>query len=299
MVGFLATAVFAWTNPTLAPPSGNAPVPINVSGMTQTKTGGLDLATTSGSVGIGYASPTYLFAVGPSAQFQVDGSGNMLRVNNIQYTWPSAQGGASTVLRNDGSGNLSWQAVSSGDGMPPLLVTRANVHSNDALATKDAACISEFGSDYYAAPGQALGVYMRMGSMDSEKLNTADAGVSFDPFADLSNRFNRILGTTFTTAKLLCIWKKAPILFTRTALLATTSLASKDIQCTSEFGAAYQTATPADVVAHAHMGMSGSSNTFNTTDSSSYVFTADTTNDFNYVTLTGAGSYPVACIRKG
>ncbi len=34
--------------------------------------------------------------------------------NTVAYTWPSSQGGANTFLRNDGSGNLTWQAGGGG-----------------------------------------------------------------------------------------------------------------------------------------------------------------------------------------
>ncbi len=38
--------------------------------------------------------------------------------NNIDYDWPGSQGAASTVLTNDGSGNLSWSAAGSGSQTP-------------------------------------------------------------------------------------------------------------------------------------------------------------------------------------
>ena len=131
------------------------------------------------------------------------------------------------------------------------------------------------------------------------RLNTKDSG-SVSLFADFSNRFNRILGNVPTTAKLFCLWKKAPLVFTRTNVLTGTALATKDMQCTSEFGAAYQAATPLDVAALAHMGMSSSFYFFNTTDgTNAYIFYADFTYDFNYVSTSAAGNYPMACVRKG
>jgi len=40
--------------------------------------------------------------------FEVDGIGDLKLLKRVAYSWPSAQGGASTVLANDGSGGLSW-----------------------------------------------------------------------------------------------------------------------------------------------------------------------------------------------
>lgn len=58
--------------------------------------------------------------------FYVDSSGNtatsgtlsifgdLNRINNVAYTWPVSQGAASTYLKNDGTGGLSWATVASG-----------------------------------------------------------------------------------------------------------------------------------------------------------------------------------------
>src|SRR3989344_5249869 len=47
----------AWVEPAVGPTGGTPPPPINTSGFVQTKTGGLNIATVSGSVGIGTTSP--------------------------------------------------------------------------------------------------------------------------------------------------------------------------------------------------------------------------------------------------
>jgi hypothetical protein len=57
-------------------------------------------------VGIGTASPTSLFSVGSSSQFQVDGSGNIVKLNNVTTSFPAAN--AAGALVNDGSGNFSY-----------------------------------------------------------------------------------------------------------------------------------------------------------------------------------------------
>ncbi len=62
----------------------------------------------SGEVGIGTTNPSELFSVGSSSQFRVNSSGDITRIRNIPYHWPTSQGDANSMLVNDGSGNLSW-----------------------------------------------------------------------------------------------------------------------------------------------------------------------------------------------
>lgn len=54
---------------------------------------------------------TDILVVGTNGQitgFRVDANGNITKINNVAYSFPSSQGGANSVLLNDGSGNLSW-----------------------------------------------------------------------------------------------------------------------------------------------------------------------------------------------
>ena len=62
------------------------------------------------NVGIGTASPLEKLSVGSTSQFRVDANGNITRINDIPYTFPSTPGTANQVLINDGSGNLTWSA---------------------------------------------------------------------------------------------------------------------------------------------------------------------------------------------
>ncbi len=63
-------------------------------------------------------TPSSLFTVGNGEGFQVNSSGNVIKVNGISYSWPSGQGTADTFLKNDGSGNLSWaQSLTNGASM--------------------------------------------------------------------------------------------------------------------------------------------------------------------------------------
>lgn len=50
-------------------------------------------------------------ALDVATKFQVDSTGNLIKLNNVSYSWPAVQGGALTVLQNDGAGNLSWSSI--------------------------------------------------------------------------------------------------------------------------------------------------------------------------------------------
>lgn len=58
------------------------------------------------NVGIGTTSPAQIFDIG--GMFQVNSTGNILKINNVATSWPASQGAASTFLQNNGSGTLSW-----------------------------------------------------------------------------------------------------------------------------------------------------------------------------------------------
>jgi hypothetical protein len=66
------------------------------------------LAGYSQNVGIGTANPLEKLSVGITSQFRIDANGNIIRINNIPYSFPSIQGTANQILLNDGSGNLVW-----------------------------------------------------------------------------------------------------------------------------------------------------------------------------------------------
>ena len=85
------------------------------------------------AVGIGTGTPSSLLSVGASSQFQVDSSGNLARINNIPYTFPSAQGAAGTILTNDGYGALSWAENAAQATSAPI----STKSSNYTLTTAD------------------------------------------------------------------------------------------------------------------------------------------------------------------
>jgi hypothetical protein len=70
------------------------------------------IITSAGNVGIGDASPVSLFTVGSGDLFQVNSSGDLVKIDNVTYDWPGSQGGADTYLKNNGSGTLTWDTLS-------------------------------------------------------------------------------------------------------------------------------------------------------------------------------------------
>jgi hypothetical protein len=65
----------------------------------------------SGSVGVGTTNPANTFSIGSGSPFQVNSTGNLVKINNVGYSWPGTVGVANTVLTSDASGNLTWTAA--------------------------------------------------------------------------------------------------------------------------------------------------------------------------------------------
>ncbi|MCX6781610.1 MAG: hypothetical protein NTW66_00585, partial [Candidatus Magasanikbacteria bacterium] len=66
----------------------------------------------NGNFGILDDTPAAALTVGSGDLFQVNSSGNIIRINNVAYSWPSFNNSTSSILLNDGSGNLSWATSS-------------------------------------------------------------------------------------------------------------------------------------------------------------------------------------------
>jgi hypothetical protein len=66
------------------------------------------VVTKNGLVGIGNYAPFSLFSVGDSSQFQINASGDLAKIRNVTYSFPSLQGAEGTVLQNNGNGILEW-----------------------------------------------------------------------------------------------------------------------------------------------------------------------------------------------
>ena len=78
----------------------------------------LILPTSTGNLGIGTGAVilTAKLSVGTGAAFRVDSSGDLIRVNDVLYSWPLAN--APGALTNDGLGGLSWGVGGGGGGSP-------------------------------------------------------------------------------------------------------------------------------------------------------------------------------------
>jgi len=67
----------------------------------------------NGFVGIGTKNPPSMFGIGNGNPFQVDSSGDIVRIKNVQYSWPSSGGVSGSVLTYS-AGNLTWAPASGG-----------------------------------------------------------------------------------------------------------------------------------------------------------------------------------------
>ncbi len=68
-------------------------------------------------IGLGTATPeTRLEVVGTMSGLNLVVSSGGVKINTVQYMFPGTQGGANQTLVNDGYGNLTWGAMSAGNG---------------------------------------------------------------------------------------------------------------------------------------------------------------------------------------
>jgi|ERR1051325_8205083 hypothetical protein len=124
------------------------------------------LPGTDNSIDVGSASKRWanLHALSSVIYGSTSGTITLQAANtttSYSVKWPNAQGGASTILQNDGSGNLSWASVSSFSG-------RAGQQSISSASTSQAVTFSStLGTTNYG-----LVVNMK---------NTTDANPQFQP----------------------------------------------------------------------------------------------------------------------
>jgi hypothetical protein len=105
-----------------------------------------------GKIGIGTTNPISLFSAGINSEFQINSTGNIVKLNNITTSFPSTQGILGSFLINDGTGNLSWSLI---PGVIPTLTTRSVIFcgTNGAYIAQDNANLNW----YYTLKRLAIG----------------------------------------------------------------------------------------------------------------------------------------------
>ncbi|MEI7742094.1 MAG: hypothetical protein WCJ29_06415, partial [bacterium] len=93
------------------------------------------VVTNAGNIGIGDTAPASKFTVGSGSLFQVNSSGNIVKINNVTTSFPASQGAAGSVLLNDGSGNLSWAASTATGFWNRATSTLSPANAGDAITT--------------------------------------------------------------------------------------------------------------------------------------------------------------------
>lgn len=119
-LGAMIVGSLIHANPTQNPPGGN--VSLSASQWTTSSTA---IYYNGGNVGIGTSNPTSTLTVAGAIKSTTGG-----------FVFPDGSSQTAAVKKS-----------------LPLRFTRASVNYNDSNATKDAACASEFGSNYTAATG--------------------------------------------------------------------------------------------------------------------------------------------------
>jgi trimeric autotransporter adhesin len=111
------TGSFATAIANTASTGGNIITAINAS------TGSINGARVIPSFGAQNISTTGTLSSGAATVTGLTVSGTTTSLNTVGYTWPAAQGGASTVLTNNGTGTLTWGAA----GLTNPLTTNGDI----------------------------------------------------------------------------------------------------------------------------------------------------------------------------
>lgn len=81
--------------------------------------------------GFGTSTPLDFVSIGINSQLRVDSFGNIKRINDVPYSFPTLQGGIGSVLTNNGNGLLTW---GSGSGVLSLTAGTGITLSNNTGA---------------------------------------------------------------------------------------------------------------------------------------------------------------------
>jgi len=84
------------------------------------------------NVGVGTTNPQAKLSVGTNSEFRVDSVGDIARINNVPYAFPTTQGANGKTLVNDGSGNFAWKEA----GVPVGSIVFCNATDTTSLLAK-------------------------------------------------------------------------------------------------------------------------------------------------------------------
>ncbi|MCX6783689.1 MAG: tail fiber domain-containing protein [candidate division WWE3 bacterium] len=161
--------------------------------------GGKFNVTSAGLVGVGTTTPTSTFSVGASSQFQVNSTGNIVKLNNVTTSFPASQGATNSILTNDSAGNLTWSNPAS-TGILGYWnrtgTTLAPTNANDGLSIPSTATTT----DIVAVTPSAL--------TTGNGLNIATSGNTLTS-GHLLNLSSTLTNTTFTGSLANVDWSPA------------------------------------------------------------------------------------------
>jgi hypothetical protein len=199
---------------------------------------------------------------------------------------------AASYCINGASCITSWPAGGGGSGAPSpeILFTRTSLPLVSSVATMDAQCVTEFGSNYYSASISDLATKTLPEAVPSVGyFLVSDSGYGYGSSGAWSQTF-----TDVGSKPVACVRKSSTITFTRTTLPLVSSVATMDAQCVTEFGSNYYSASLADLGTRAQPAASGLAKYF-LISSAGYGLMGNTTWS---QTFTDVGSKPVACVTK-
>lgn len=131
-----------------------------------------------------------------------------------------------------------------------LRFTVATIQTSSTTASKDSICTSEFGTNYVSATNLDVAQYMGRVGLQSPYYGFATTDSSTSVYTIRDNIYEVIRLTNGSAANVIasCIYKFAPVRFSRTQVNSSSSDATKHATCQSDLGARYQTASLHDLV---------------------------------------------------
>lgn len=92
----------------------------------------------AGATGVGmYWTGSTILGIGVNGTANEFSSSGLSKIRDVSYVWPSSQGAATTYLKNDGSGNLSWASVSGGSTLNSITADTASASINNGAFTNE------------------------------------------------------------------------------------------------------------------------------------------------------------------